>query len=99
MQFVLHKYYCRFCICITVFTKVHTSIISSYIAGQIAGALSPGSLLLRRDQSSADCLFVIADLHASAAVSSVRSQFISFSTRLNDHPAFRCYLNDLFPEY
>ena len=98
MQSVLRNDLCRFRICITVSAKMHTGVISTDITGQITGAFGSGSFCFRSDEPSSDCLFVVADLRTTAAVSTVFSKLVPFRTRLYDHSIFRCNLNDPFPK-
>jgi hypothetical protein len=93
MQAAVDQHLLRRRIGIAVSAQVSAGIISTDIAGQVAGTGFPGIGPFRHDQPLADRLFIIRDLHAASAVRPIGCQLIAFRTGTYDHTMLSCDLD------
>lgn len=78
----VRSYFFRFGICVAVSAHVQAGVISPYITRKITGAFCTCAFSFWRFKTLTDRCFIIADLHAAAAVGTVHCQLIPFGAWL-----------------
>ena len=73
-------------------------VISPDVAGEITGAFCPCTFLFWRMEHLTDRLFIVAELHAAAAVRAPCREFITFCTGFDRHPVGSGDADNFFPQ-